>query len=284
MLSIPAAVIIGFVAGVLVNLLADYLPVRHYHHRASADPFISRRAIPPVPPFIPRRADGRTWPVPLWSGVIAALMRAPVYQTHRVRHVVVEPGLAAAFGWITSVYGDNRHLPFFLFYAAVFVLIAVIDVEYRWILFETIWPPALVALAEAAFWPHIGLEESIRGGLYGFITMYALYLLGLVFARVVSVLTGRRIGRTVLGFGDVWMGTLSGLILGWEMLGPALLVMILTGAIAALSLIVYKTIRARRYRAFAAIPYGPYIVLGTAATLYIPSVVGDFVAWIVTRL
>ncbi len=170
------------------------------------------------------------------------------------------------------------NLPFLLFYAAVFALIIIVDVEYRWILFETIWPPALVALVEAAFWPRIGLEDSIRGGVYGFVALYVLYLLGMVFARVVAVLTGRRVGRTVLGFGDVRMGTLSGLILGWYALGPALLIMMITGGIAAAILIANKLIRTRRYRIFSAIPYGPYIVTGTAVMLYIPWVVGDLMA------
>jgi prepilin signal peptidase PulO-like enzyme (type II secretory pathway) len=276
--QLTIALILGFISGVIVNLLADYLPARRYHRVASADPFVSRSAVPPVPPLLPRRADGRLWPVPLWSAVIATLTGAPIFDPkRRSRRIITELGLPVAFAWITSMYANSRSLPFLLFYAAVFALIVIIDVEYRWILFETIWPPALVALAEAAFWPRVSLEESLRGGLYGFLSMYALYVLGLVFARVVALLTGRRVGRTVLGFGDVRMGTLSGLILGWTSLGPALLVMIITGAIAALIFIANKVIRTRRYRVFSAIPYGPYIVIGTAMTLYVPWVVGDLI-------
>ena len=168
-LLVPLALVLGFISGVLVNLLADYLPARRYHQRASADPFVSRSTIPPIPPFIPRRADGdgdggRPWPIPLWSGVIAALAHAPVFEPmHRARHAITEIGLALVFAAITSMYGTDRSLPFLLFYAAVFVLIIIIDVEYRWILWETIWPPALGAIAEAAFWPRIALMMSLRG-------------------------------------------------------------------------------------------------------------------------
>jgi prepilin signal peptidase PulO-like enzyme (type II secretory pathway) len=272
------ALILGFISGVIVNLLADYLPARRHHYLASADPFVSPSAVPPLPSFIPRRADGRPWSFPQWSGVIAALTGTPVFDPkRRPRRIITELGLAVAFAWITSMYAESRSLSFLLFYAAVFALIIIVDVEYRWILSETIWPPALVALAEAAFWPRINLEESLRGGLYGFLSLYALYVLGLVFARVVAIMTGRRVGRTVLGFGDVRMGTLSGLILGWYSLGPALLIMIITGAVAALIFIANKVIRTRRYRIFSAIPYGPYIVIGTATMLYVPWVVGDLI-------
>jgi prepilin signal peptidase PulO-like enzyme (type II secretory pathway) len=270
------ALVFGFVGGVIVNLLADYLPARRYHYLASADPFVSRSAVPPLPVFIPRRADGRPWPLPLWSGLIATLTRAPVYDpARRVRRISTELGLAVVFGWIASVYGGHRSLPFLLFYAAVFALVAIVDTEYRWILPETIWPPALVAIAEAAFWPRVSLETSLRGGLYGFLSLFALYILGILFSRLVGVVRRRRIGRTVLGFGDVRMATLGGLIVGWNAIGPALLIMILTGAIAALVFIANRLLRSGHYRVFSAIPYGPYIVIGFAAMLYTPWIAGS---------
>jgi prepilin signal peptidase PulO-like enzyme (type II secretory pathway) len=273
------AFIAGLISGVVVNLLADYLPVRRHHYLASADPFVSRSAVPPLPVLIPHRADGRPWPIPLWSGLIATLARAPVFDSaHRVRRISTELGLAVAFAWITSVYGDHRSLPFLLFYAAVFALVIIIDVEYRWILSETIWPPALVAIAEAAFWPRVNLETSLRGGLYGFLCLFALYILGILFARVVGVVRGRRIGRTVLGLGDVRMATLGGLIVGWNAIGPALLIMILTGAIAALVFIANKLLRSGHYRVFSAIPYGPYVVIGFAVMLYTPWIAGNVLA------
>jgi leader peptidase (prepilin peptidase)/N-methyltransferase len=278
---------LGFVAGVIVNLLADYLPARRYHLLAKANPFGSQSIVPPIPPFLPRRADGSgsRWPIPQWSGLVAALSGAAVFEPRRrMRHVLAEVGLALAFALIAAQYGTERSLPFLLFYAAVFALVIIIDVEYRWILFETIWPAALVALAEAAFMPRVSLDNAVQGGLYGFAILFGLYLLGLVFARAMSAVTGRRVGRTVLGFGDVLMATLSGLILGWQGLGPALFIMVITGAVAALLFIANKLIRARRYRMYSAIPYGPYIVIGTAVMLYLPWLGGEMVWRFLSRL
>ncbi len=272
------ALVAGFISGVLVNLLADYLPNRQHHFLAKASPFVSPSAVPPLPTFTPRRSDGQSWPIPYWSGVIAALTRKPVFPMHPIRHIITEIGLALAFAGIAWLYPTSPNLPFLLFYAAVFAIVIIIDVEHRWIMWITIWPPALVALAEAAFWPRVSLEESLRGGLYGCLILFGLYLLGIGFGQVVRLITGRRVGRTILGTGDIRMATLSGLIIGWYALGPALLIMVVTGAIAALIFIANKVIRTRRYRIFSAIPYGPYIVIGTAFMLYFPWVVGDLIA------
>lgn len=274
-MQVIVTALIGFVAGVIANLIADYVPARRLHREASANPFTSRSSIPPLRPFIPCRTDGRPWPVYLWSGTIATLTGTPVFvQPRRLRRIAVEIGLAAAFAWIMANFPDASSLPFLLFYAVIFALVVVIDVEYRWILWEIILVACVGALAESILVGRVPFTDALRGGLYGFGVLFALYVLGFAFARVVGVLRGRRISRTVLGFGDVRLATFSGLVLGWRGLGPALLLMVVTGAIAALLFIVIKLLRTRRYRAFGAIPYGPYIVIGTAVSLYLPSFSG----------
>ena len=276
--AIPLAVLFGFLVGVVVNLIADYLPAQRHYHLARTSPFASRSAVPRKPTFLPHRAEGenneRLWPVPLWSGVIAALAGAPVYEPHqRTRHIVIEIGMALVFGWIVWTFAETPSWPFLLFYAAVLILIAIIDVEYRWVFSEIVVLAGLVALFEAAYSPRVRLDEAISGGVHGLLVMLALYLLGIVFARLIALFTGRRVGRTVLGFGDVYIGALGGLILGWNGLWFALFIMILTGAVASLGFMSIKIIKTGRYRVFSAIPYGPYIVIGIAAMLYIPQIV-----------
>ncbi len=274
------ALLTGFVCGVLVNLLADYLPARRHYQLMRSDPFASRDLMKP-PLFGPRRTDGRLWPVTLWSGLIAELARQPVFdRRRRIRRLTVEIGMALLFAAITSFYADNRSLPFLLFYAAVFVLITATDIEHRWILPITIWPPALVALAESVLWPRVAFDLALRGGIYGFGIMFVLYILGMVFARGVAAFTGRHVGKTVLGFGDVRMGMLTGLIVGWHALAPALLIMVLSGATGAIVFIVSRMLQKKRYRMFSAIPYGPYIVLGAAVMLYVPWMPTNVLLWI----
>jgi prepilin signal peptidase PulO-like enzyme (type II secretory pathway) len=185
--------------------------------------------------------------------------------------------LALAFAAIAWQFSELVNLPFLLFYAAVLVLIVVIDVEHRWVMLSTIIPTGMIALAEAYYFPRVWFTDAERGGLYGFGIMVGLYVLGLIFAQAVSMLTGRRVGRTVLGFGDVYIGTLGGLLIGWNSLGFALIIMVLTGALAAIIFIVNKLVRTGRYRQYSAIPYGPYIVFGTAVMLYAPQLVDHFI-------
>jgi len=181
--------------------------------------------------------------------------------------------LAAAFGWIGGTFADIPQLPYLLFDAAIFALIVIIDVEHRWVMLEIIVPAALVTIFEAGVWPGNALELTLKGGLYGFGVTFGLYLLGKVFGRALEMIRHRRIGRTVFGLGDVYIGTLGGLLVGSEGLWWAVLIMVFTGGVASLGFVAYKILRTRRYRMFSAIPYGPYIVIGFAAMLYIPQVI-----------
>ena len=77
-------------------------------------------------------------------------------------------------------------------------------------------------------------------------------------------------GASALGLGDVKLATLIGVILGWPMALPALFLALLAGGLAALAVILSQLAR-RAYRPGAAMPYGPYLVLGGLAGLWAPS-------------
>src|SRR5579864_1806977 len=225
-----------------------------------------------MPQPFPRLADGRIVPIYLWSGVIARLLGHSYFENTRwVRRIAVEVGLAAAYGWIVSFYGISPYLPYFLFCAPLLTLVAVIDIEYRWILPETFWPLGIIALLDAVF--NGTFTSVVRGGLIGFGALLIIFLLGQVFKQGAGVL-GRRIGRTVFGFADVELGAVGGLLVGWPNFGLALLVTIFLAAAGALGVIGGKMAHGRRYRGGAAIPYGPYIVVGVAIMMYAPWLMG----------
>src|SRR5579859_7594014 len=95
---ILAALILGWLCGIIVNLLADYLPARRHHFLARTNPFVSPEVVPPQPSFLPRRLDGRVWPMFLWSGLIAQITGVPVFdKQHRVRRLLTEVGMALVF-------------------------------------------------------------------------------------------------------------------------------------------------------------------------------------------
>jgi prepilin signal peptidase PulO-like enzyme (type II secretory pathway) len=278
--------IAGLIAGVIVNLLADYLPARRLHVLASQSPFVSESAIPPLPRPLPTLSDGRRAPIYAWSGVFARLTGVISFREPRwTRRLLVEFGLMMAFpaiitGYPADVFPLWPSIGFLLVYAAALVLYVVVDIEYRWIMTETILPIMAIGLFEALLGTRLPLIIALRGLLYSAGIMLILYLLGILFGNGLGVLRGRRIGRTILGFGDVRLAVLGGVILGWPNIGFALLIMVFTGAIGAISLIGSKIIRTGRYRGFAAIPYGPYIAIGIAVMLYMPESIGALLLWL----
>lgn len=267
---ILAMLLLGFLAGVLVNLLADYLPARRHDILARTSPFATRNPDMTPPRFLPER--------PLhWSGVVALLSgQAPGQGVpHPVRRALVEIGLMVAFVGLGSTYPTHTNLAFFLFYAAALTLIAVIDIEHRWILFDTLWPLAFVAVLEAVFWPRFSLGETIQGGLLGFGVGVLLWLFGIVFGKILGAVSGRAAGRTIFGFGDALLAGVGGLILGIQAIGPALLFMMLSGGAASAFLVIAQRFRRRRSYRRLAIPYAPHIVLGVVVMLYLPWVALD---------
>ena len=70
-----------------------------------------------------------------------------------------------------------------------------------------------------------------------------------------------------MGFGDVNLSAVIGLLLGWPAILAGLILAILLGGAVSLVYLMYKLIT-RRYEAFSAIPYGPFLVASTVILLY----------------
>jgi prepilin signal peptidase PulO-like enzyme (type II secretory pathway) len=91
--------------------------------------------------------------------------------------------------------------------------------------------------------------------------VFAFYLLGAAFARLVARVRGEESDEVAFGFGDVTLSTVLGLIVGF----PAILIALFIGVLAAgefsLIYILFSLLR-RQYRAFMPIPYGPFLILG----------------------
>jgi prepilin signal peptidase PulO-like enzyme (type II secretory pathway) len=70
-----------------------------------------------------------------------------------------------------------------------------------------------------------------------------------------------------LGFGDVNLSGVLGLILGWPLILPTLFLSILIGGVV--SLVYMLTMLAfRRYQLLMAIPYGPFLVSGAVLLIF----------------
>lgn len=127
----------------------------------------------------------------------------------------------------------------------------------------------LVAISAVDLRTHIIPDEMVFGGLATGVLFLALggpipwssALIGLVSGFGI-MLALAIIGRGSLGGGDVKLGALLGLHLGWPATGAGLVVSFVAGSVVALALLL---LRIKGKRDF--IPYGPFFAVGSAAVL-----------------
>jgi leader peptidase (prepilin peptidase)/N-methyltransferase len=163
-------------------------------------------------------------------------------------------------------------LPFFLVWLSVIPPGRLfwwmdMDFEHRAILVQETAIGLIVGFA-AGIYLH-GIISTILGGLAGFAIMLVLYYLGIVFARWLSHIRSQENTETGLGFGDVSLSGVIGLMLGWPGILAGLVLAILLAGMASAFYLVYL-LTTRRYKLFSSIPYGPFLVLGTAILLFRP--------------
>jgi len=147
-----------------------------------------------------------------------------------------------------------------------FGVVSIIDLEHRVILHPVSVVGVIIGAAIGI--SRHGIDRTINGGIVGFVIMLLLYYLGIFVVRIRN--RGNNdptLPEEALGFGDVNLSGVLGLLLGW----PAILVGITitifsAGAFSFVYLLV--TLAAKRYHPTLAIPYGPFLVLGAIILLY----------------
>ena len=155
-------------------------------------------------------------------------------------------------GWVVLVY---------------FCLVAVIDIEYRAILHPISVVGAIIGLAVGN--NTRSLFETLIGGFAGAGIMLTLYYFGIAFVRVLSKLRKQEIDEIALGFGDVILGGILGLMVGWpEIVGAIFTAIMIAGLVSGL--IILGSLVLKRYKALVAIPYAPFLLLGAALFIFIP--------------
>lgn len=148
-----------------------------------------------------------------------------------------------------------------------FGIVIVIDIEHHLILHPVSWVGAALGLT-TGLWLH-GWVSTALGGLAGFGAMLAFYWLGIVYVRIIARSRGHSVEEgDALGFGDVNLSGVIGLLLGWPGILAGLVYAILfAGAIT----ILYLTglLVTRRYTPNKALPYGPFLAASAIFLLYL---------------
>jgi leader peptidase (prepilin peptidase) / N-methyltransferase len=183
----------------------------------------------------------------------------------RLRTWFVE--IFAVFITLWLWYSPPDHLGFWLglFLLAFFAIIVVIDLEHRLILHPVSIFGAIIGLGIGT-WLN-GLKLTLLGGLAGFGIMLVFYFGGILFAKLMSRIKRQELDEEALGFGDVNLSGILGLILGWPVIVAGLFIAILSGAVISVLLMVGMLLT-RKYRTFVAIPYGPFLITGAVFLLY----------------
>jgi leader peptidase (prepilin peptidase)/N-methyltransferase len=150
---------------------------------------------------------------------------------------------------------------------AFFALIAVIDLEYRLIMDPVSLFGAVLGLAIGTW--QKGIWGSLLGGIAGYGIMFGLFYLGILFNRLMSKIRHEEVSEEAMGFGDVNLSGILGLMLGWPDIIGGLLTAIIAGGLVS-GLIMLGMLVLRRYKALTAIPYAPFLLIGAIVFLYIP--------------
>ncbi len=165
----------------------------------------------------------------------------------------VELATAAIFALLYWHYGLSAQLGVMAFYACLFTIIFVIDLEHGLILNKVVYPSMVVALLLSLYpWPWFSESMGMRvayaalGGAIGFVIFLLIAL----------------VSRGGMGWGDVKLAALIGLATGFPLVFLAIIMGAILGGIVAVALLIAKK-RGRRE----AIPFGPFLALAAMVTL-----------------
>jgi len=165
----------------------------------------------------------------------------------------VELATGLIFALLFWHYGLSVGLGVLAFYACLFIIIFVIDLEHGLILNKVVYPGMVVALLLALLpqpwltqWIVTGIANAALGGAIGF----ALFLL----IAIVS--------RGGMGWGDVKLAALIGLATGFPLVFFSIIMGAILGGIVAVALVIAKKRKRRQ-----TIPFGPFLALAAMVTL-----------------
>ncbi len=233
---IVLCVLIGLMAGGVINQLADVFPIRHAKvtgavcaacgHPRSVIQFLA------VTAYLSGRRHCRACGHPIALRNILVELTAPaMFFAIALQPAFVEP-YKLILGW---------------FHASVLLLVTATDFEHRMIPERATLPAIALAVVTCWlwFWHEYWYVAFIGGAIgYGFFWL--------------AVVVGNKfIGRGAMSRGDVTLAAYVGLITGFPGIITALVVAILAGGIISFALLLVRVVNLR-----SGIPYGPFIALG----------------------
>ncbi|MBP1702293.1 MAG: putative rane protein [Chloroflexi bacterium] len=243
---VSGAALLGWLAGMLVNYLADILPTNRKLTLAvcqscnAPQPAIRYLLWPGRCIHCDSQRSKRTWVVVF------------VFMLISIWLALNPPEGLGYFAWLIIL--------------IYFGLVWIIDQEHRLILHITSAVGVVIGMIAGSL--RLGLSATLFGGLVGFTLMLVLFLFGILFARVAGRVRGSTIQEAAMGFGDVLLGLIIGLLVGWPSILQSLFLTIVLAGGFSLIFIILMLIQ-RRYNLGTAFPYGPFMILGALIVLFL---------------
>jgi leader peptidase (prepilin peptidase) / N-methyltransferase len=250
LLVIP--LILGWLSGWLVNILADALPFTHK---------ISR----PVCPACQTKYG--------WADTLLFRNCTNCGKRRGPRTIIVQAVMTVAPVLIWIFPGPTLPFPLAFLLLVYLAVVLVIDLEHRLILHPVSVVGAVLGLGIGIFLRSkqsisYGITSTLLGGAVGFGIMLVFYFLGELFVKRMSKKRGLSSEEVALGFGDVNLSGILGLLLGWRGIIVCLFIAILVGGLVSLVSILGMLIT-KKYKAFTAIPYAPFLILSAIYFLFL---------------
>lgn len=250
------AIFSGLIAGWIVNYFADVLPTQRKITRPVCD---------------------QCGTVHSWTDYF--LFRpCQNCQQKRSRRAIIVLFVMIALSIAASIY-TPPNLGYWLSFLVLtyFGVVFVIDLEHRLILHGV----SLIGMAIGLVVGIVsnGILKTFIGGAAGLLIMLGLYYFGTLFAKYRARKMGRDDGEEALGFGDVILSVVIGLMVGWPDVTKALFVAVLAGGVISILMIIVL-VALRRFQSmniFTA--YGPYLLIGATIVIFFPK----FAAFIMGR-
>jgi prepilin signal peptidase PulO-like enzyme (type II secretory pathway) len=148
-----------------------------------------------------------------------------------------------------------------------FLVVTVIDIEHRVVMHPVSIVGAILMTAIGVLRGH-SIVDTLIGGAVGFGFMLLVYYLGDLLGRMMSRARKEAWEETALGFGDVNLAGVIGLLMGWPGVIAALFIGMLVAGTFSAGYLLVSLVR-RKYRAFASIPYAPFLCLGAIASVFL---------------
>jgi len=165
----------------------------------------------------------------------------------------VELATGLIFALLFWHYGLSAELGVMIFYACLFIVIFVIDLEQGLILNKVAYPGMVVASLLALYpWPWLNESIVMR-------VAYAALGGGIGFGVFLLIALASRGG---MGWGDVKLAALIGLAVGFPLVFLAIIMGAILGGIVAVALVIAKKRKRRQ-----TIPFGPFLALAAMVTL-----------------